>query len=340
MGILKDAFIPHNFAAKSMQQMKVKNTWKVLFLDKAHPFLESFLTEKGVECHTDTTSPSDNIVENVAQYQGIVMRSRFALDKKFLDKAKGLKFIAREGVGLEHIQVEYAKSLGIQVLTSPEGSRDTVAEHAVGLLLGLTNHLCRADQQVKNGQWIREANRAFELKGKTIGILGYGNMGSAFAQRLSGFGVKVIAYDRYKTGFVDQYADEVNLETLHQEADAISLHFPYSPDNHYFVNKDFLEKFEKNIFLVNTARGLVLETAALVGCLKSGKVKGAALDVIEYEETSFDKFKLDKLPPDFDFLKNADNVILTPHIAGWSYESKEKHARVLAEKIAGILFDA
>jgi D-3-phosphoglycerate dehydrogenase len=326
--------------AKSMQQMIDKNTWKVLFLDKAHPFLENYLAEKGVECHTDTTSPAEELLENVGIYHGIVMRSRFALDKPFLDRASRLKFIAREGVGLEHIQVQYAESLGIRVLTSPEGSKDTVAEHAIGLLLGLTNHLCRADRQVKGGQWIREANRAFELKGKTIGVLGYGNMGSAFAKRLSGFGVRVLAFDRYKTGFADQYAEEASLEMLYQEADAISLHFPYSPDNHYFVNKDFLEKFRKNIFLVNTARGLVLETSALVQCLKTGKVRGAALDVIEYEETSFDKFKLEKLPPDFDFLKNADNVILTPHIAGWSFESKEKHARVLAEKIEGLLFAA
>ncbi|MCB0517436.1 MAG: hydroxyacid dehydrogenase [Lewinellaceae bacterium] len=318
--------------------MKTKNRPKILFLDKAHPFLENYLTEKGAECHTDTTSPVHEIAKIIGQYQGLVMRSRFALDQQFLDMAVGLRFIAREGVGLEHIAVEYAAGKGIEVLTSPEGSRDTVAEHAIGLLLCLMNNLCRADSQVRNGEWIREGNRAVELKGKTVGILGYGNMGAALARRLSGFEARVMAYDRYKRGFADAYVEEVALEKLQSEADIVSLHFPYSADNHYYVNHAFLMNFNKDIFLVNTARGLILETEALVSHLKSGKVKGAALDVIEYEETSFDKFKLEKLPPAFEYLRKADNVVLTPHIAGWSFESKEKHAQVLAGKIGRVLF--
>lgn len=306
---------------------------KVLFLDKAHPYLEAYLTEHGFNCHTDTTSSKSEVEAFVEQFQGLVMRSRFSIDKAFLEKASKLQFLAREGVGVEHIDVDFAESSGIKVLISPEGSRDTVAEHALGLLLCLTNNLSRADRQVRSGQWVREANRAVELKGKTLGILGYGNMGSAFARRLQGFGVRVLAYDKFKTGFGDAFAEESSLETLFQEADVLSAHIPYAADNHHFINAVFLNSFRKNIYIVNTARGLILNTADLVDNLKSGKVLGAALDVLEYEETSFDKFRLDQLPPAFDYLTHADNVVLSPHIAGWSFESKEKHAKVLAEKI-------
>ncbi|MBI5916102.1 MAG: hydroxyacid dehydrogenase [Bacteroidetes bacterium] len=310
---------------------------KVLFLDKAHPFLENRLTELGFECHTDTVSPKTEVAKIVPGFAGIVMRSRFSIDRAFLENATGLVFLAREGVGLEHIDVAFAESLGIRVLASPEGSRDTVAEHTIGLLLCLMNHLSRADRQVRSGQWVREANRAVELKGKTVGILGYGNMGTAFARRLQGFGVKTLAYDKFKTGYGDAFAEEADLDRLFEEADVLSLHIPYSPENHYFINGAFLKNFRKNIFLVNTARGLVLNTDDLVAHLKSGKVLGAALDVLEYEETSFDKFRLEKLPPAFGHLTSAENVVLSPHIAGWSFESKEKHARVLAEKIEKLM---
>jgi D-3-phosphoglycerate dehydrogenase / 2-oxoglutarate reductase len=315
----------------------VKNKGRILFLDKAHPYLEAHLTGLGFECHTDISSSKQEVEVFLDQYQGIVMRSRFSIDKGFLEKATNLAFLAREGVGLEHIDVGFAESVGIQVLISPEGSKDTVAEHALGMLLCLMNNLSRADRQVRSGQWVREANRAVELKGKSVGILGYGNMGSSLARRLQGFGVKTLAYDKFKTGYGDEFAEEVSLERLFEEADVLSAHIPYSIDNHYFINHGFLQSFRKNIYLLNTARGLVLNTADLVENLKSGKVLGAALDVLEYEETSFDKFKLEHLPPAFDYLCKADNVLLSPHIAGWSFESKEKHARVLAEKIGKLM---
>jgi D-3-phosphoglycerate dehydrogenase len=291
------------------------------------------LTAHGFECHTDISSPKAEIEAVVGQYQGIVMRSRFRIDRQFLEKAGGLVFLAREGVGLEHIDVAFAESRGIKVLISPEGSKDTVAEHALGMLLCLMNNLARADREVRSGHWLREANRAVELMGKTVGILGYGNMGQSLARRLSGFGVKTLAYDRYRVCYGDDFAEEASLERLFEEAEVLSAHIPYSADNHYFINDAFLQSFKHDIFLVNTARGLVLNTDDLVKNLESGKVRGAALDVLEYEETSFDKFKLEHLPPAFDFLCQADNVLLSPHIAGWSYESKEKHARVLGEKI-------
>jgi D-3-phosphoglycerate dehydrogenase len=312
-------------------------TKQVLFLDKAHPVLEQRLKDIGLVCHLDTQSSREEVAAIIQHYSGIVMRSRFALDRSFLDKASLMVFIAREGVGLEHIDVAYADSLGIQILISPEASRDTVGEHAIGLLLCLMNNLSRADRQVKNGKWVREPNRAVELKGKTVGILGYGNMGTAFARRLQGFEVKTLAYDKYKTGYGDLFAEEASLERLFEEADVLSLHIPYMPENHYFVNDAFLQRFHKNIWLVNTARGLVLNTEDLVKNLKSGKVLGAALDVLEYEETSFDKFSLAELPEAFDYLTHAANVVLSPHIAGWSFESKQKHGLVLAEKIEKLL---
>ena len=306
---------------------------KILFLNKAHPYLEKRLSELGFECQFDFTNPKEIVEKEIHEYFGIVMRSRFGIDQAFLEKAKNLAFIAREGVGLEHIDAGHARKRSIQLLISPEGSRDTVAEHAIGLLLCLLNNLNRADRQVRNGEWIREGNRAVELKNKTVGILGYGNMGAAFAKKLAGFEVTVLAYDKFKNGYGDEFAQEVKLERLFTESDILSIHIPYSVDNHYFINDSFLQNFQKNIFLINTARGLVLNTADLTKHLKSGKVRGAALDVLEYEETSFEDFSFEKLPPAFHHLIQAENVVLSPHVAGWSFESKEKHARVLAKKI-------
>ncbi|MFQ5445552.1 MAG: NAD(P)-dependent oxidoreductase [Saprospiraceae bacterium] len=309
---------------------------KVLFIDEAHPVLAAELKTLGFECVLDTWSSAVQIEAVIHEYIGVVLRSRISLSRTFFDKAHALKFVAREGVGLEHIDVAYARRKGVEVLYSPEGSRDTVGEHALGLLLSLMNHLSRADWQVKQGKWLREPNRGVELMGKTVGILGYGNMGSAFAQRLKGFGVEVMAYDKYKTKYGDEHARAVPLDVLFEESDVLSIHIPYSKANHYFIDGNFLQEFRKDIFLVNTARGLVLKTADLVAHLKSGKVRGAALDVLEYEESSFDKFSLETLPPEFTYLSKSENVVLSPHIAGWSFESKRKHAEVLARKIKNL----
>ncbi len=306
---------------------------KVLFLDRAHPILWDKLKALGYDCQLDVESDYRAVTAKIADYFGIVMRSRISIGTELIDEAGQLAFIAREGVGTEHISVAYAESKGIQVITSPEGSRDTVGEHTMGLLLCLMNNLARADREVKSGQWIREGNRATEIKGKTVGIIGYGNMGTAFAQRLSGFQCKVIAYDKFKTNYGDQYAEAVALETLFHESDIISLHIPFLPENKHFVNNTFLSSFRKNIYVVNTARGLVLDTAALVEHLKTGKVLGAALDVLEYEESSFEFMQFDQMPEPFRYLTQAPNVVLSPHIAGWSFESKAGHATVLGEKI-------
>lgn len=306
---------------------------KILLLDRPHDVLVSQLNNKGFECHADFESSKEEIEKILPQFHGIVMRSRLTIDAQFIDAGTNLDFIAREGVGLEHIPVEYAEGKGVRILNSPEGSRDTVGEHAIGMLLMLMNNLSRADREVRNGEWNREPNRAVELMGKTVGVIGYGNMGSSFARRLSGFDVKVLAYDKFKSNYGDEYAEEASLERIFKEADVVSLHIPYLPENEHFVNNDFLNQFKNDIYVINTARGLVLNTADLVKHLKAGKVRGAALDVLEYEEQSFDRFKLDELPAPFKYLQNAPNVVLAPHIAGWSFESKKKHGEVLAEKI-------
>lgn len=309
---------------------------KILFIDRSHPYLPERLTQLGFICETAYTLSKPDIQRKLPEYFGVVLRSRISIDSEFIDAGTNLAFVAREGVGIEHIDVEYTESKGVKVLVSPEGSRDTVGEHALGLLLCLLNNLSRADAQVRRGEWIRESNRATEIKGKTVGILGYGNMGSAFAQRLAGFEARIIAYDKYKTDYGDTYAEAVSLETLFQESDILSIHIPYSRSNHYFINDEFLSRFQKPVFLVNTARGLVLHTADLVKHLKSGKVRGAALDVLEYEEGSFEKIAVDDLPEPFQYLRQAENVVLSPHIAGWSFESKLGHGKVLAEKIEAL----
>lgn len=306
---------------------------KILFIDRSHPYLPQRLTELGFLCETAYDLSKAAIEDKLPEYFGVILRSRINIDSEFINANTDLAFVAREGVGVEHIDVDYAESKGIRVIISPEGSRDTVGEHALGLLLCLLNNLSRADAQVRRGEWIREGNRAIEIKGKTVGILGYGNMGSAFAQRLAGFNARVIAYDKYKEDYGDTYAKAVSLDTLFTETDILSIHIPYDEINHHFINDDFLNSFQKPVFVVNTARGLVLNTADLVQHMKVGKVRGAALDVLEYEESSFEQIAFNDLPAPFQYLRQAENVVLSPHIAGWSFESKLGHGQVLAGKI-------
>ena len=309
---------------------------KILFTNKGiHPYLPQQLSQYGFDCAFDYVSPKEKI--QIQDYIGIVMKSRFKPDKAFFDRAKQLKFLARVGVGFEHIDVAYAKKVGIPVLLSPEGSKDAVGEHALGMLLSLFNNLNKADREIRQGQWIREPNRGVELAGKTVGIIGYGTMGRSFAKKISGFEVNTIAYDKYKIDYGDSYARAVSLETIFEESDIISLHIFYDQMNHYFVNKNFLQRFRKPIYVINTARGLVLNTADLVAAMKEGKVLGAALDVLEYEKQSFESFSSEHLPAPYTYLLNSDNVLLSPHVAGWTAESKLKHAEVLVKKILSVL---
>lgn len=312
-------------------------TQRILFIDKAHPYLQEQLEAMGFQCDFHLTDTKEQLAAILPVYAGLVIRSRIDLDAAFLSHTKQLKFIARTGVGLEHIDLDYADKKGIAVFNSPEGSRDAVGEHSIGLLLCLMNNLSKADREVRAGQWRREPNRGVEIKGKTVGIIGYGNMGNAFAKRLQGFDTKrVIAYDKFKVDYGNAFAEAVSLEALQDESDIVSIHIPFMPENHHFINGLFLDRFVKPIYLVNTARGLVLHTADLVKRLKSGQVLGAALDVLEYEEGSFAHLNLDELPEPFQYLRQAPNVVLNPHIGGWSQEAKLGHAQVLVEKIRGM----
>jgi D-3-phosphoglycerate dehydrogenase / 2-oxoglutarate reductase len=310
---------------------------KILFIDSNHSLLHTMLENAGHTCDLNYHWTKEEIINNVHLYDGIVIRSRIKITKEIIDKASKLKFIARAGAGMENIDVEYAENKGIKCLHAPEGNRDAVAEHAIGMLLCLFNNLMRADKEVRQGKWIREGNRGIELMGKTVGIIGYGNMGSAFAERLKGFGVKVLVYDKYKNNFGNDVIIETTLEHIFEEADVLSLHTPLTDETHYLINDIFINKFKKNIYIINTARGKSLNTMDLVKSLKSGKVLGACLDVSEYEVVSFENLDAASLPEPFQYLSQSEKVILSPHIAGWTHESNEKIARILAEKIMAVV---
>lgn len=309
---------------------------KVLFIDSNHAALHETLQEAGIVCDLNYHWAPDDIEQHLHEYDGIVIRSRIRLTKELIDKGKKLRFIARAGAGMENIDVAYAESKGIKCLHSPEGNKDAVAEHALGMLLALFNNLCRANRQVRDGQWIREGNRGIELMGKTIGLVGYGNTGKAFAQRLSGFGMTILAHDKYKSNFTDACAKEASLDELFKQCDIVSLHLPLTPETLYYANTDFFSKFSKPVYVVNTSRGKILNTESLVKYLESGKVKGACLDVLEYESTSFEALEKANLPEPFQYLIGSEKVMLSPHIAGWTLESNEKIARVLGGKIIAL----
>lgn len=304
---------------------------KILFIDSVHPILEERLTQMEFACEHDYSSSKEMIETKITNYIGIVIRSRFTIDKSFLDKASKLKFIARSGAGLENIDIAYAAQKNIKVFNSPEGNKDAVGEHAIGMLLMLFNKLKQGDAQVRQSIWDREANRGIELSGKTVGILGYGNMGEALAKKLIGFDCKVIAYDKYKKDYSDDYTTEVSLEELFEQTDVLSIHLPLSHETKHYVNANFLNNFKKKIYLINTARGNNINTNDLVKTLQSGKVLGACLDVLEFESKSFDLENT--YHKDFEYLKNAENVILSPHVAGWTAESYQKLSEYLANKI-------
>ena len=303
---------------------------KILLLDKNHPLITEQLLAKNFILEEDFTSSYDEVCQKIENYEGVIIRSRIPLDKNFLEKAKNLKFIARVGAGMENIDIPVAEKLGIKLINSPEGNRDSVAEHVVGMLLVLMNRLFIASQEVKNGIWLREENRGDELLGKTVGLIGYGNMGKATAKRLSGFGCKVIFYD-ILPDIGDEFATQVSLEELKEQAEVLSLHIPLTAQTHYMINKQFIEEMKHEFYFVNTARGKNVETKYLVEALKSGKVKGACLDVLEYEKSSFENLEVEN--EDLKYLLHSEKALLTPHIGGWTHQSKEKLAQVIVDKI-------
>ena len=307
---------------------------KILFLDENHPLLQKGLKNLGFHCDMDYTSNLKAIIQKLPDYYGIVIRSRFKIDKQFIDAATKLQFIARVGAGLESIDVDYARKKNIRMIAAPEGNRNAVGEHTLGMLLSLLNKLNKADQEIRQGKWLREANRGLELDGKTVGIIGYGNMGKAFAKKLRGFDVNVICYD-IKKNVGDQNSQQVSLTQLQKEADVVSMHTPHNKLSYKMVNTEFIHAFKKPFYLLNTARGTAVVTDDLVQALKSKKILGAGLDVLEYEKSSFENlFENKNFPEAFDYLIHADTVLLTPHIAGWTVESKIKLAQTILDKIS------
>ena len=308
---------------------------KILHIDSNHPLLWEQLQKAGFHNEADFTSSKQEVEAKIENYHGIVIRSRFKIDKTFLDKAINLQFIARVGAGLESIDCDYATAKGIHLIAAPEGNANAVGEHAIGMLLSLFNNLNKANNEVKSGQWKREANRGHELEGKTVGIIGYGNMGKSFAKKLRGFDVTVLCHD-ILPNMGDGNATQVSLSELQERADVLSLHTPWTPETDKMINSDFINKFKKPFWFINTARGNSVVTTDLVEGLKSGKILGAGLDVLEYEKLSFETLFEGEKPPAFEYLLNAENVLLTPHIAGWTFESHEKLAQVIVDKICKI----
>ncbi len=306
---------------------------KILHLDSNHPLLWEQLEQAGFQNEADFTSTKEAIESKIHDYQGIVIRSRFKINKSFLDKATNLQFIARVGAGLESINCDYATEKGIHLIAAPEGNKNAVGEHALGMLLSIMNKLNRADKLVRNGHWIREGNRGYELEGKTIGLIGYGNMGKSFAKKLRGFDVTVLCYD-ILDNVGDENAKQVSLKELQQKSDVLSLHIPWTDATDKMVNTHFINAFAKPFWFINTSRGKNVITDDLVSALQFGKILGAGLDVLEYENLSFENLFIDTdKPPAFEYLLQAENVLLTPHIAGWTHESHEKLAQVIVDKI-------
>jgi D-3-phosphoglycerate dehydrogenase len=309
---------------------------KVLHIDSNHPLLWDQLEQAGFSNEADYKSSKQEIEAKIADYNGIVIRSRFKIDKTFLDAAINLQFIARVGAGLESIDTVYAESKGIALIAAPEGNRNAVGEQTLGMLLSLFNNLNKADREIRNGHWVREGNRGHELDGKTAGIIGYGNMGKSFAKKLRGFDVEVLCYD-IKAGVGDANAKQVSLEEFRQKVDVVSLHTPWTSETDKMINANLINGFAKSFWFINTARGNSVVTQDLTDALQSKKILGAALDVLEYEKLSFEHLFTDETMPEaFKYLLEADNVLLTPHIAGWTFESHERLAQVIADKIKGV----
>lgn len=304
----------------------------ILHLDKNHPLLIQQLNEAGFTNKEDVTSTKSEVEKIVSNYHGIVIRSRFKCDRQFIDAARNLKFIARVGAGLESIDIPYAEKKGIVLISAPEGNRNAVGEHTLGMILSLFNKLNIADKEVRNGHWNREENRGIELDGKTVGIIGYGNMGKAFSKKLRGFDCKVLCYD-IKELVGDENAVQVDLKTFQKEVDVVSLHTPWTPLTNKMVDSEFINNFSKPFWLFNTARGKSVVTSDLVSALKTGKILGAGLDVLEYEKSSFESLFTLETPGELKELLTFENVILSPHVAGWTVESKIKLAQTIVGEI-------
>ena len=306
---------------------------KILHLDENHPLLIEQLETAGFQNTKAYTTPKEEVESMLPNFDGIVVRSRFPIDAAFLAHGSRLKFIARVGAGVENIDQDAAKAMGISLFAAPMGNANAVGEHALGMLLNLMNKLRLAHSSIQQGEWLRETHRGEELEGKTVGIIGYGNMGKSFAKKLQGFDVAEVIYFDIVSKTPDSYARQVRLEELQDKAQVLSLHTPQTPETIGMINAAFLAKMQQPFWLINTARGSAVETAALVQAIKQGKVKGAALDVLEYEKSSFENLFEKEDNQDLNFLLQASNVLLSPHVAGWSIESHRKLAELIVRQI-------
>lgn len=304
---------------------------KILIVDDLHPVFRESAVALGYEVHDRPLITRTETLEIIADYTGIAVRTKFLIDKELMEAAASLKFIARAGAGLDNIDEAFAKQKNIRLLNAPEGNMDAVGEHAMGLLLNLMNNVRNADIEIRNGIWNREGNRGYELRGRTVGVIGYGFMGKSFAKKLSGFDVNVIAYDKYKTGFSDAYAKEVSMEEIVKQSDVLSLHVPLTKETRQMVDEEYLLHFRKPIFFINTARGEVVSTKAVLSAIRNNKITGAGLDVLEVE-----KFPALGAQDWFNELKSSGKIILTPHVGGWTFESYRKISEVLAEKLSAL----
>ncbi len=304
---------------------------RVGFIDTVHPIVREQFVEKGWKCDDLSNFRADQIKSKIHNYDGIIIRSRIKLNRDFLQSADKLQFIGRPGSGLENIDLDYCKNRKIRVFRSPEGNMNAVAEHGLGMLLSLFNNLNRADKEVRLGKWNREGNRGIELGNLTVGLIGYGYVGPAFAKVLSGFGSRILAFDKYKQGFGTELVEEVEMDSIYKNADIVSLHVPLSQDTKGMVDKAFIDRFSKPFFLLNTARGNCVQITDLMVAIEDGRIRGACLDVLEYESSSFEEIQ--GKSKDVQKLLRNDKVLLSPHIAGWTHEAKRKMGEILAAKI-------
>jgi D-3-phosphoglycerate dehydrogenase len=307
--------------------MNTNNT--ILIVDDIHPIFIEQAEALGYKCDYQPVIKKDEALAIIGNYAGLVIRSKFNVDRAVIDAASQLRFVCRAGAGMDNIDEAYAKEKNLILINASEGNMDAVGEHAVGLLLSLMNHFNTGDAEIRAGEWKREANRGFELKGKTVGIIGYGFMGKSFAKKLSGFEVEVIAYDKYKTGFSDRYAREVSMEEIVKHSDVLSIHVPLTRETDGMINDELLFHFKKPIFFINTSRGKVAKVRAVLNAIKDGKIRGAGLDVLETE-----KFPALGEQEWFNDLKASGKVILTPHVAGWTFDSYRKISEVMVDKLA------
>ncbi len=310
---------------------------KALIIDKIHDIMFQIFSEAGIDYDYQPNITKSEFDKIISDYEILIIRSKFKIKVEDIDRGTKLKVIGRVGAGLENINIQYAQSKKIIGLNSPEGNRDAVGEHAMGMLLNLLNNIPKADHEIRRGIWDREGNWGTEISDKTVGIIGYGNMGNAFARRVKAFTPSVLAYDKYKHDYSDEFVQESTMQELFDKCDILSLHVPLTEETRYLISEEYISNFKKNIILINTARGECVKTSDLVSALESQKITGACLDVLEYEKTTFEEMFTSEMPKPLAYLIHAENVILTPHIAGWTNEAYLKLSKVMAEKVISVI---